>query len=127
MEKFLVILIILLSACIVLDVMNFKMKKENFIVLNHEVTVPPNCPNYLYTDNINYYLYNSRLPLNGIPNPVKFNTYEEAKLQLDKARSREEALFEVFKILRPGEPPTIETAENLFNNIFFNTDRYFQV
>ena len=43
---------------------------------------------------------------------------------MDKARSREEALFEVFKILRPGEPPTIETAENLFNNLFFNADRY---
>ncbi|PPR46869.1 MAG: DNA-directed RNA polymerase subunit beta [Alphaproteobacteria bacterium MarineAlpha5_Bin9] len=45
-------------------------------------------------------------------------------LQLDKARSREEALFELFKILRPGEPPTIETAEILFNNLFFNSDRY---
>lgn len=86
MEKFLVILIILLSACIVLDVMNFKMKKENFIVLNHEITVPANCPNYLYTDNINYYLYNSRLPVNGITNPVRFNTFEEAKAQLDNAK-----------------------------------------
>ena len=45
-------------------------------------------------------------------------------LQLDKARSREEALFDTFKILRPGEPPTIETAELLFNNLFFNADRY---
>ena len=45
-------------------------------------------------------------------------------MQLDKARSREEALFEIFKILRPGEPPTIETAETLFKNLFFNTDRY---
>ena len=45
-------------------------------------------------------------------------------LQLDKARSREEALFEIFKILRPGEPPTIETAEVLFNNLLFNEDRY---
>ena len=45
-------------------------------------------------------------------------------LQLDKARSREEALFEIFKILRPGEPPTIETADLLFNNLFFNSDRY---
>ena len=33
-------------------------------------------------------------------------------------------MFEVFKILRPGEPPTIETAELLFNNLFFNKDRY---
>ncbi len=45
-------------------------------------------------------------------------------LNADKARSREEALFEIYKILRPGEPPTIETAEILFHNLFFNADRY---
>ena len=55
---------------------------------------------------------------------VNIGSYIRNTLQLDKARSREEALFEVFKILRPGEPPTIETAELLFNNLFFNTDRY---
>ncbi len=55
---------------------------------------------------------------------IEIGSYIRNTLQLDKARSREEALFEVFKILRPGEPPTIETAENLFNNLFFNEDRY---
>ena len=55
---------------------------------------------------------------------IEIGSYIRNTLQLDKARSREEALFEVFKILRPGEPPTIETAENLFNNLFFNSDRY---
>jgi len=55
---------------------------------------------------------------------IEIGSYIRSTLQLDKARSREEALFEVFKILRPGEPPTIETAETLFNNLFFNADRY---
>ena len=55
---------------------------------------------------------------------IEIGSYIRSTLQLDKARSREEALFEVFKILRPGEPPTIETAETLFNNLFFNSDRY---
>ncbi len=55
---------------------------------------------------------------------IEIGTYIRNTLQLDKARSREEALFELFKILRPGEPPTIETAETLFNNLFFNSDRY---
>ena len=55
---------------------------------------------------------------------VEIGTYIRNTLQLDKARSREEALFEIFKILRPGEPPTIETAELLFKNLFFNSDRY---
>jgi len=55
---------------------------------------------------------------------IEIGSYIRNTLQLDKARSREESLFEVFKILRPGEPPTIETAELLFNNLFFNPDRY---
>jgi DNA-directed RNA polymerase subunit beta len=55
---------------------------------------------------------------------IEIGSYIRNTLQLDKARSREEALFELFKILRPGEPPTIETAEMLFNNLFFNSDRY---
>ena len=55
---------------------------------------------------------------------IEIGSYIRNTLQLDKARSREEALFELFKILRPGEPPTIETAELLFNNLFFNSDRY---
>ena len=55
---------------------------------------------------------------------VDIGSYIRNTLQLDKARSREEALFEIFKILRPGEPPTIETAELLFNNLFFNENRY---
>ena len=55
---------------------------------------------------------------------IEIGSYIINTLQLDKARSREEALFELFKILRPGEPPTIETAEMLFNNLFFNSDRY---
>ena len=55
---------------------------------------------------------------------IEIGSYIRSTLQLDKVRSREEALFEIFKILRPGEPPTIETAEMLFNNLFFNADRY---
>ncbi len=65
----------------------------------------------------------SKLDILKVDN-VEIGSYIRNTLQLDKARSREEALFEVFKILRPGEPPTIETAETLFNNLFFNSDRY---
>ncbi len=55
---------------------------------------------------------------------IEIGSCIRSTMQLDKARSREEALFEIFKILRPGEPPTIETAETLFKNLFFNEDRY---
>ncbi|MDP8224600.1 MAG: DNA-directed RNA polymerase subunit beta [Candidatus Lernaella stagnicola] len=45
-------------------------------------------------------------------------------LLADKVRSAEEAMIEIYKRLRPGDPPTIETAQQLFNNLFFNPERY---
>ncbi len=53
---------------------------------------------------------------------------EEEKLlntiQKDNTKSREEGLFEVYKRLRPGEPPTEESANTLLNNLFFDPKRY---
>ena len=53
---------------------------------------------------------------------------EEEKLlntiQKDNSKSREEGLFEVYKRLRPGEPPTEESASTLLNNLFFDPKRY---
>jgi DNA-directed RNA polymerase subunit beta len=45
-------------------------------------------------------------------------------LAMDKINSREESILEIYRRLRPGDPPTVETAENLFNNLFFNPERY---
>lgn len=45
-------------------------------------------------------------------------------LLLDKISSPEEALIEIYKRMRPGDPPTIEAAKQLFDNLFFNADRY---
>jgi DNA-directed RNA polymerase subunit beta len=42
----------------------------------------------------------------------------------DKVTTKEEAILEIYKRLRPGEPPTIEPANQLFENLFFNADRY---
>ncbi len=42
----------------------------------------------------------------------------------DKIASPEEAILEIYKRLRPGDPPTIETATTFFNNLFFNPERY---
>ena len=38
--------------------------------------------------------------------------------------TREEAIIDIYRRLRPGDPPTIETGTNVFNNLFFNPDRY---
>ncbi len=45
-------------------------------------------------------------------------------LQVDKAENREEGLEAIYKVMRPGEPPTKETAEALFEGLFFDGDRY---
>ena len=39
-------------------------------------------------------------------------------------KSRDEALVEIYKRLRPGEPPTVESAKNLFESLFFESRRY---
>ena len=45
-------------------------------------------------------------------------------LALDKNTSREEALVDIYRVMRPGEPPAQETAEILFNGLFFDEERY---
>jgi len=45
-------------------------------------------------------------------------------LRVDPSQSRLEALVEIYRMMRPGEPPTKDSAENLFQNLFFNPDRY---
>ena len=45
-------------------------------------------------------------------------------LKIDPSTTRLEALVEVYRMMRPGEPPTKDAAENLFQNLFFNPDRY---
>ncbi len=45
-------------------------------------------------------------------------------LNVDPANNRLEALVEIYRMMRPGEPPTKEAAENLFSNLFFSPERY---
>ena len=45
-------------------------------------------------------------------------------LAVDKNGSRDDALIDIYRVMRPGEPPTPETAEALFRGLFFDPDRY---
>ncbi|WP_299200997.1 DNA-directed RNA polymerase subunit beta [uncultured Amphritea sp.] len=45
-------------------------------------------------------------------------------LRIDTTRNQLEALVEIYRMMRPGEPPTKESAENLFENLFFTEERY---
>ncbi|TDQ77737.1 DNA-directed RNA polymerase subunit beta [Dongia mobilis] len=50
--------------------------------------------------------------------------YIRNTLKADKNSSREEALIDIYRVMRPGEPPTLDTAEALFNGLFFDLERY---
>ena len=50
--------------------------------------------------------------------------YIRNTLTIDKNASREDALIDIYRVMRPGEPPTLETAETLFNSLFFDDERY---
>ena len=45
-------------------------------------------------------------------------------LAVDKNSNRDDALIDIYRVMRPGEPPTPETAEALFRGLFFDADRY---
>jgi DNA-directed RNA polymerase subunit beta len=50
--------------------------------------------------------------------------YIRNTLAIDKNATREDALIDIYRVMRPGEPPTLETAEGLFNSLFFDSERY---
>jgi len=50
--------------------------------------------------------------------------YIRNTLSVDKNTCREEALIDIYRVMRPGEPPTLETAQALFRSLFFDPERY---
>ncbi|GHD08168.1 DNA-directed RNA polymerase subunit beta [Tianweitania populi] len=55
---------------------------------------------------------------------VNVGAYIRNTLNVDKNESRQDALFDIYRVMRPGEPPTLETAEAMFNSLFFDAERY---
>ena len=55
---------------------------------------------------------------------VNVGPYIRNTLEADKNHNREEALLDIYRVMRPGEPPTYETADQLFRSLFFDNDRY---
>ena len=55
---------------------------------------------------------------------LSIGPYIRNTLVLDRSSGREEALLDIYRVLRPGEPPTLETAEALFNGLIFDPERY---
>ncbi len=60
----------------------------------------------------------------SVTNSINKGPYLLNTILNDKNNTRDEAITEIYKMLRPGEPPTIEIATQIFNNLFFSSDRY---
>jgi len=56
--------------------------------------------------------------------PITKGPYLIDTLNMDKNNSKEEAINDIYKVLRPGEPPSFEVANEIFNTLFFKSDRY---
>ena len=63
------------------------------------------------------------LPLLDIDH-VNVGAYIRNTLTVDKNMTREDALFDIYRVMRPGEPPTVDTAEAMFRSLFFDSERY---
>src|SRR5271157_2101000 len=63
------------------------------------------------------------LPLLNIDH-VNVGAYIRNTLAIDKNMTREDALFDIYRVMRPGEPPTLDTAQSMFQSLFFDSERY---
>ncbi|GHU00801.1 DNA-directed RNA polymerase subunit beta [Alphaproteobacteria bacterium] len=55
---------------------------------------------------------------------VNVGPYMRNTMQVDRNTNREEALIDIYKVMRPGEPPTMDAADALFRGLFFDQDKY---
>jgi DNA-directed RNA polymerase subunit beta len=55
---------------------------------------------------------------------INVGPYIRNTLAVDKNSTRDDALIDIYRVMRPGEPPTLETAHALFNSLFFDSERY---
>jgi DNA-directed RNA polymerase subunit beta len=55
---------------------------------------------------------------------VNIGAYIRNTLAVDKNMTREDALFDIYRVMRPGEPPTLDTAQAMFQSLFFDSERY---
>ena len=60
----------------------------------------------------------------SVTNSINKGPYLLSTILNDKNNNKDDAITEIYKMLRPGEPPTIEIASQIFNNLFFSSDRY---
>jgi len=65
----------------------------------------------------------TNIPVLDIDN-VNVGAYMRNTMTMDKNMSRETALMDIYRVMRPGEPPTVDAASGLFDTLFFDSERY---
>jgi DNA-directed RNA polymerase subunit beta len=65
----------------------------------------------------------TEIPVLDIDN-INVGPYIRNTMAMDKNLNRESALMDIYRVMRPGEPPTVEAASTLFDQLFFDSERY---
>ncbi|QJC35380.1 DNA-directed RNA polymerase subunit beta [Enterobacteriaceae endosymbiont of Donacia proxima] len=87
-----------------------------------EVIISANYP--LTIDIVNKIFHNQNIIETIFTNDLDHGSYISETLKLDSTTNRLDALIEIYRMMRPGEPPTKDAAELLFKKLFFVEDRY---
>jgi len=96
---------------------NLKDPSTNEVILNSGSSIKQEDLDKIEKLNINTLVIANVDPINKGP-------YLIDTLNIDKNRNREEAINDIYKVLRPGEPPSFDVAKEIFNNLFFTSERY---
>ena len=100
---FIVIVLLLLFLIYILH----NKSLDNFIVFVDDVIIPKNCYNYLVTNGEKFFLLNTKKMIDGVTNPLTFNTKEEAKQYLKKAECPTNIPFVDLVMRKKLEDPTV--------------------
>jgi DNA-directed RNA polymerase subunit beta len=65
----------------------------------------------------------TEIPTLDIDN-INVGPYIRTTMAVDKNMNRDQALMDIYRVMRPGEPPTVEAADNMFQSLFFDPERY---
>ncbi len=97
--------------------------KDVFDVDSGELLIPANTE--ITVETLNIIIKNNITKIETIyTNELDHGSYISDTLKVDPTTTTLEALVEIYRVIRPGEPPTKESAEQLFHNLFFSEDRY---
>ena len=101
------IVVFIIILVIIIVVVIASKQTDGFIVLVDDHTpIPSDCPEYLYTDGKHYYAHNSRKPIDGEKNPMKFDTLEGAKAYMKEKKCSLDIPVNNLVVNKTGKDPT---------------------